>query len=213
MIALFGALAGIVLLGGAAGGGMGMWSLTHHDEVSASVVPPEQLIAKLPSGGARIYDRHGQLLYEFVDELSGLRRPVALSEISPWMTKATVSTEDASFYTNNGLNTQGLARAAVENLTPFGSSFERLDVDRTRRVPFWLIKVMVTSERESLTFPTMKFRRMMSVASGSAAVAAGTLPALTSRTRISADGTIDRMVDMSDPFSPACRADARPEPH
>jgi len=87
------------------------------------VVPPEQLLARYSRGGARIYDRHGELMYEFVDELSGLRRPVKLSEISPWVTKATISVEDPDFEDNVGVNYRGLARAAMENFTPFGGGF------------------------------------------------------------------------------------------
>ena len=39
-----------------------------------------------------------------------------LDEISPWMIAATISTEDASFWTNPGLNTRGLVRAGLEAL-------------------------------------------------------------------------------------------------
>ena len=63
-------------------------------------------------GGARIYDRHGTLMYEFVDELSGLRRPVKLDEVSPWVTKATISVEDPDFEENVGVNYRGLLRVA-----------------------------------------------------------------------------------------------------
>src|SRR6185295_12870488 len=52
--------------------------------------------------------------------------------------------------------------------TPFGRSFESVDVCRTRRVPFSLTSVIESSPRESLTFPIMKFFFMMSVASGPA---------------------------------------------
>ena len=74
------------------------------------------MIAQQPSGGAQIFDRKGNLLYEYVDDRSGLRSPVKLDEISPWMIAATVSTEDASFWTNPGVNTRGLVRAGLEAL-------------------------------------------------------------------------------------------------
>jgi membrane peptidoglycan carboxypeptidase len=109
------------------GGGTALYTLQRYNDYAKGVVPPEQLLAQLPQGGARIYDRAGpeggNLLYEFVDEYGGLRRPVPLSEISPWIQKATVSTEDATFHENNGLNMRGLARAAMENLTPFRGDF------------------------------------------------------------------------------------------
>jgi len=107
----------------ASAGGAAIYGVNRYDEIAEGVVPPAQLLDELPRGGARIYDRHGTLLYEFVDELSGLRRPVPLAEISPWLVQATISTEDQSFYENNGLNVRGLTRATLENFTPFGDDF------------------------------------------------------------------------------------------
>ena len=106
-----------------------LFGLSKYNEYARGVVPPQQLLEQLPRGGARIYDRNGPeggvVLYEFLDELGGLRRPVPLAEISRWMIEATIATEDQSFYENNGLNTRGITRAIVENLTPFsGEMFE-----------------------------------------------------------------------------------------
>ena len=84
------------------------------------LVPPDKEIAKLPSGGARIYDRNGTLLYEFLDENFGLRDPVSADEISLWLVLATIASEDATFMTNPGVNYRGLASAAWENFWPFG---------------------------------------------------------------------------------------------
>ncbi len=78
--------------------------------------PPDEVIAQQPSGGAQIFDRNGNLLYEYVDDRSGLRSPVKLEDISPWMIAATISTEDSSFWSNPGVNARGLARAALEAL-------------------------------------------------------------------------------------------------
>ncbi|HET6614513.1 MAG TPA: transglycosylase domain-containing protein, partial [Dehalococcoidia bacterium] len=78
--------------------------------------PPDEVIASQPSGGAKIYDRNGKLLYEYVDDKSGLRSPVKLEDISPWMIAATVSTEDWSFWDNRGINERGLARAVLEQV-------------------------------------------------------------------------------------------------
>ena len=69
-----------------------------------------------PAGGAQIFDRNGQLLYQYVDSRSGLRSPVKLEDISPYMIAATISTEDASFWTNPGINAKGVARAGLEYL-------------------------------------------------------------------------------------------------
>ena len=69
-------------------------------------------------GPAKIYDRTGKLLYEFEDRQQGLHEKVALKQVSPWVVRATVATEDASFYSNRGINVRGLIRAAVENVVP-----------------------------------------------------------------------------------------------
>ncbi len=82
--------------------------------------PPEEVISEATIGQSIAYDRNGQKLYEYVDPYGRLRDPVPLAEISPYMIAASVATEDASFYSNPGVNFRGLARAAWENLTPFG---------------------------------------------------------------------------------------------
>ena len=111
-------LAGLAItIGGAT------YAFNRYSEIAKGVVPPEQLIATLPQGGARIYDRNGNLMYEFVDEFTGLRRPVQLENISHWLIEATLAVEDPTFYENNGLNTKGLVRATIENLTPYGGDF------------------------------------------------------------------------------------------
>jgi membrane peptidoglycan carboxypeptidase len=86
--------------------------------------PPEEAIASSTIGTSLVFDRSNQTkLYEFTDEFGGLKDPKPLTEISPWLIAATVSTEDASFYGNPGVNFRGLARAGIENLTPFGPGF------------------------------------------------------------------------------------------
>ena len=119
LIALAAVIGVFFISAGLVAGGAGLYAMNRYDQIAADVVPPEQLIAEQSRGGARILDRNGNLLYEFVDELSGLRRPVALEDMSQWLIDATVAVEDPTFYENNGLNTRGLVRAAVENFAPF----------------------------------------------------------------------------------------------
>ena len=102
-------------------GGGAVFAVYYH--YSHDLAPPDEELARTGSAGTRIFDRNGNLLYEFVDPLSGLKNPVPISEISPWLIQATISTEDASFYDNPGVNIKGLLRAAMENLTPFGPGF------------------------------------------------------------------------------------------
>jgi len=120
MLLALGILLGtFVIAVGSVVGGTGLYAMSRYDEIASGVVPPEELIALYPRGGARIYDRHGEVLYEFVDELSGLRRPVGLDQISERVINATIAVEDPTFYENNGVNVRGLMRAGVENFAPF----------------------------------------------------------------------------------------------
>src|SRR5436305_9359456 len=102
---------GVIAVAVAGGAGYGVYRSYAND-----LKPPDEVIAQQPSGGAQIFDRHGNLLYEYVDDRSGLRSPVKLEDISPWMIAATISTEDASFWSNPGINPRGLARAGLEAL-------------------------------------------------------------------------------------------------
>jgi len=94
----------------------------YYQNIADGLVAPDELAINQPSYGARILDRNGKLLYEYVDDRSGLRRPVKLGDISEAFLAATISTEDDSFFTNPGINIQGLARAAWENFSPFSGT-------------------------------------------------------------------------------------------
>ncbi len=107
LVALLGVGVVTMAIGGASGYGV-------YRSYANDLVPPDEMISRQPSGGAQIYDRNGKLLYEFVDDKSGLRSPVALEDISPWMIAATISTEDFSYWDNPGVNTRGLVRAGLE---------------------------------------------------------------------------------------------------
>ncbi|MPZ49301.1 MAG: hypothetical protein GEU75_08375 [Dehalococcoidia bacterium] len=84
-----------------------------------NVVPPEELAINQPLRGARIYDRNGRLLYEYVDDKEGIRLPVPLTDVADVFLAATIATEDSSFFTNPGVNPRGLLRASWENFSPF----------------------------------------------------------------------------------------------
>ena len=62
----------------------------------------------------RIYDRHGVLIGEMFGE--GRRVWVPLDKIAPALLDATVAVEDATFYTNPGVDAQRIAGAALQNL-------------------------------------------------------------------------------------------------
>ncbi|HEY69472.1 MAG TPA: hypothetical protein G4O08_02690, partial [Anaerolineae bacterium] len=63
----------------------------------------------------RILDREGNLLYEVIDPQAGRRTYVPLSQISPFMTAATVATEDSTFYSHVGFDFFGIVRAFFQN--------------------------------------------------------------------------------------------------
>jgi membrane peptidoglycan carboxypeptidase len=89
-----------------------------YESYANDLVPPDEEIAKQPQGGALILDRNGKKLYQYVDDASGLRDPVPLDQMSFYLVLATVAMEDTSFFDNPGINYNGLAAAAWDNLSP-----------------------------------------------------------------------------------------------
>ncbi|MEI7772129.1 MAG: transglycosylase domain-containing protein, partial [Chloroflexales bacterium] len=63
---------------------------------------------------SRIYDRNGTMLYEFFD--AGKRTNISFDEISPLLVQATVAVEDKSFFTNKGIDLNGILRTAMNSL-------------------------------------------------------------------------------------------------
>ncbi|HVU71082.1 MAG TPA: transglycosylase domain-containing protein, partial [Ktedonobacteraceae bacterium] len=63
----------------------------------------------------RIYDRNGTLLYEINDPDYGRRTYVNYNDISENLINATVAAEDHTFWTNGGVDLQGILRAALAN--------------------------------------------------------------------------------------------------
>lgn len=61
-----------------------------------------------------VYDRNGELLAELIGE--GRREWVALDRISPHLINATIATEDATFFTNPGVDPVRIAGAALQNV-------------------------------------------------------------------------------------------------
>src|SRR5256714_3214496 len=61
---------------------------------------------------AQIFDRKGQLLWEFYDPDGGKRTVVPLNEISQNLIDATLAAEDAFFYQHRGVNLRATIRSA-----------------------------------------------------------------------------------------------------
>jgi len=77
---------------------------------------PDQLYQYVSAPSTNIYDRNGTLLYQITDPHQGNHTPLTLVEIPPACVEATISTEDATFYTNPGFDTWAMTRALVNNL-------------------------------------------------------------------------------------------------
>ncbi|MGD0782785.1 MAG: penicillin-binding protein 1C [Candidatus Aminicenantales bacterium] len=64
----------------------------------------------------RLTDRHGALLREVLSDEGGRCRWVGLADISPFLLRATVASEDKSFFVHSGVNLAAVLRAFVQNL-------------------------------------------------------------------------------------------------
>jgi 1A family penicillin-binding protein len=65
---------------------------------------------------SKVYDRHGELLFEMPPPYTGRHSPVPLDEMPKALLQATVATEDASFYENAGVDGWAILRSAWLNL-------------------------------------------------------------------------------------------------
>jgi 1A family penicillin-binding protein len=77
---------------------------------------PAQLYQRATAPSTKIYDRRGTLLYEIIDPHQGLHTPLVLADIPPACRNATVATEDATFYSNPGVDGAAIVRALYINL-------------------------------------------------------------------------------------------------
>ena len=69
--------------------------------VAQDLPAPNQVVRE--SGyGTKIFDRHGELLYDFYHDQR--REPFTLDEVSPHLIHATVAIEDKDFYNHQGFD-------------------------------------------------------------------------------------------------------------
>jgi 1A family penicillin-binding protein len=99
-------VAAILLLGSA----VAVWL------VALRPLSPDRLLAQSPRPATQILDRNGRLLYEVLDPSMGRYRAVSLDEVPPFLQQATIATEDATFYSNPGVDFAAIVRAAWINL-------------------------------------------------------------------------------------------------
>jgi membrane peptidoglycan carboxypeptidase len=113
---------GLLLLAvtGAASTGIGLF-VRNYANAADDASPLADLVVEASLPGNVFYDRNGRLLHQDTND-GILRQPVPLSQVSPHLIDAIISTEDSTFFDNPGVNVRGLTRAAYENIFGGGES-------------------------------------------------------------------------------------------
>lgn len=75
---------------------------------------PTQLAANNQPVSTKIFDRNGKLIYEIYTDKR--RTPINLSEMPKYLKEATISIEDKNFYSNQGFDYIGIARAIFNTI-------------------------------------------------------------------------------------------------
>jgi 1A family penicillin-binding protein len=87
-----------------------------HTWLIADLPSPQDLQSRAAVPSTKIYDRHGRLLYEIIGSHAGKHTPLPLDEMPLYLRQAAIATEDASFYTNPGVDPKAILRAVMINL-------------------------------------------------------------------------------------------------
>jgi len=74
----------------------------------------DTLRSLLPLDNLKIYDSKGVLLAQLADQ--GIHTTVNLDQVSPFLINATIAAEDKTFWTNEGIDLEGIIRAALDDL-------------------------------------------------------------------------------------------------
>jgi membrane peptidoglycan carboxypeptidase len=107
VLRVFGAVLGLFLVVGVGAG-------VYAQAFLGSLQPVAGLDSTGFQGDTLIYDRGGQLLMDY-GEGGNHRVNVTLEQISPKLVDATVAVEDKNFWTNPGVDPEGILRAAANN--------------------------------------------------------------------------------------------------
>ncbi len=84
------------------------------DEQAALAIDRLEQVSGVPLfQSTRIYDRHGDVLYELADR--GRRDVIPLKYVPDALIQATIATEDKNFYLHTGVDWSAVARAAWQN--------------------------------------------------------------------------------------------------
>lgn len=111
----------------------------------ASTLPPATKLASIQvPQSTRIYDRNGNLLFEVFDPNTGRRTILPPNQIPTVMKQATIATEDPNFYTNPGVDVEGVTRAVYYLVTT------RHIMTGGSTITQQLVKTMLLSPEETL---------------------------------------------------------------
>jgi peptidoglycan glycosyltransferase len=105
----------LALLAGFATASAGGVAYSSYAQLADSLTP--RLAAIENAAGfetTRIFDRNGELLYEFFD--TGKRTRVTIDQVATTLISATVAIEDKTFFENQGVDYEGIARTLVTSL-------------------------------------------------------------------------------------------------
>ncbi len=151
-----------VLMGSVLVGAAAFLGVQQYNDIAATVGPAEDVVNEFSRGGAKVYDRNGVLLYEFVDRSVGLRRPIPLDAMSHWAVSAAIDVEDPDFWNNPGINVRGTLRAGVENLTPLLGNEDFFEGSGGSSITQQLARnVYMTYEQRQERTVDRKFREMV----------------------------------------------------
>ncbi|MCF7935392.1 MAG: PBP1A family penicillin-binding protein [Synergistales bacterium] len=89
-------------------GAVSVWLALFVKEISADLPTTDEIIKQKPSLASIIYDRDGE---EIATLFQKNRVWVPYHSISPWLRKAVIAAEDATFYEHGGLDFSGILRA------------------------------------------------------------------------------------------------------
>lgn len=143
---------GVLLLGGVAGaaGLYLMWGRNLPNVADLDVLEY--------SGQTRVYDRTGILIGTLTPSLSSgqsVNRDLKkLSDISPWLQKAVVTSEDRRFYEHHGVDYIGIARGLLKGLL-------KQDLEGGSSITQQVVKNTLLSDLHSARTPERKFKEAL----------------------------------------------------
>lgn len=85
---------------------------------SGTLPSPSKLTNRPIEQSTEIFDRNGELLYSVYNDKN--RTLINIDQVSPDLIHATLAAEDSDFYTHEGIDPLGIARAVLETVTSRG---------------------------------------------------------------------------------------------